>query len=78
MGKAEVGELFQNVRIMSCGCENLKKRLNYGVMCSLAKKAATLDGVNYVIYEKDGLYNFCVEGEKFEGKFVELVVPELG
>lgn len=63
---------------MSCECENLKKRLNFGVMKSLAKKAATLDRVNYVIYEKDGLFNFCVEGEKYEGKFVELVVPELG
>lgn len=63
---------------MSCECENLKKRLNFGVMKSLAKKAATLDRVNYVIYEKDGLFNFCVEGEKYEGMFVELVVPELG
>lgn len=61
---------------MSCGCENLKKRLNYGVMKSLAKKAATLDGVNYIIYEKNGLYNFCAEGEMFNGKEVERIIPE--
>lgn len=58
---------------MSCGCENLKKRLNLGLIKSLAEKAAMLDGVNYVIYEKDGLYNFTVEGESFNGKYVETV-----
>lgn len=58
---------------MSCGCENLKKRLNLGVMKSLAEKAAVLDGCEYVVYEYRGAYNFCRVGDEVKGKEVARV-----
>lgn len=58
---------------MSCGCENLKKRLDFGLMKRLAEKAAVLDGCEYVVYEYNGVYNFCRVGEEFKGREVARV-----
>lgn len=49
---------------MSCGCENKKKMCEYAHVRQLAKKAALLDGVVYVVYKNhDGTYNFDKESE---------------
>lgn len=58
---------------MSCGCENRKRMEDKARMRELAKKAAVLDGVVYVLYERDGVFGFCREGDVYEGEFVELV-----
>lgn len=58
---------------MSCGCDNLKKRLNFGVIKSLAEKASVLDGCEYVVYEYNGVYDFCRAGDEFRGKEVARV-----
>jgi hypothetical protein len=57
---------------MSCGCENLKKRMNLGLIKSLAAKAAKLDCCEYVVFEYNGVYDFCKSGEE-KGKVITRV-----
>lgn len=58
---------------MSCGCENRKRMEDIEKMRSLAKKAARMEGRVYVLYEKDGVFGFVADGEKYEGSLVEYV-----
>lgn len=58
---------------MSCGCENRQRQQDLVRMRELAKKAAKLDGVVYVLYVRDGLYCFAREDEEYKGEFVEYV-----
>ena len=58
---------------MSCGCENKKRMQDLAKMRELARKAAKLDGVVYVLYENNGVFGFCTETESYQGSFVEYV-----
>ena len=58
---------------MSCGGENKQRQQDLVRMRELAKKAAKIDGVVYVLYERNGVYCFAREDEEYEGKFVEYV-----
>lgn len=58
---------------MSCGCENRKRQADLVRMRELAKKAAKMEGRVYVLYEKNGVFGFVAEGEKYEGSMVEYV-----
>lgn len=58
---------------MSCGCENKKRLQDLCNVRELAKKAAKLEGVVYVIYEHNGVFNFVPDGCAFVGTFVEYV-----
>jgi hypothetical protein len=42
-------------------------------MRSLAKVAAKMEGRIYILYEKDGVFNFVPRGEKYNGVFVEYI-----
>lgn len=58
---------------MSCGCENRKRMEDISRMRSLAKVAAKMEGRIYILYEKDGIFNFVPRGEKYNGVFVEYI-----
>lgn len=58
---------------MSCGCDNKKRMQDLSRVRDLAKKAAKMEGVVYVIYERGGEYVFVREGEKYIGNFVEYI-----
>ena len=36
-------------------------------------KATKMEGKVYILYEKDGVFNFCPRGEMFNGKLIEYV-----
>lgn len=56
---------------MSCGCENKKIMCEWSHISELARKAAVMEGVIYVVYRKDdGTYHFGKIGES-EGMIVE-------
>lgn len=48
---------------MSCICEGNRALRNLEHMRELARKAAALDGCDYVLYSFGGLYQFCREEE---------------
>lgn len=58
---------------MGCACENKKRMADIAKMRSLARKAAKMEGKVYILYEKDGVFNFCPRGETFNGKLIEYV-----
>lgn len=56
---------------MSCGCENKKIMCEYAHISELARKAAVMEGVIYVVYKSsDGTYHFGRLGEE-NGNIVE-------
>lgn len=58
---------------MSCCCVNKKRMQDLERMRSLAKKAAKMEHKVYVLFEKDGVFNFVPEGEEFVGELVEYI-----
>ena len=58
---------------MSCGCDNKKRMQDLLKMRELAKKAAKMEGVLYVLYDNCGVYGFAKDGEEYKGNFVEYV-----
>ena len=58
---------------MNCGCESLRLSMERSRMRKLAKRAALLDGCNYVLYEYKGVYGFVRQGEEHKGRQVEIV-----
>lgn len=58
---------------MGCACENKKRMADIAKMRSLARKAAKMEGKVYILYEKDGVFNFCPRVEMFNGKLIEYV-----
>lgn len=42
-------------------------------MRNLAKRAARMEHKVYVLYERNGVFNFVPEGEEFLGELVEYV-----
>lgn len=57
---------------MSCGCDNLKRRMDLSRVRNLALIASKMEGKDYVIYYSNGLYEFAEEG-KGKGKIVERI-----
>lgn len=55
---------------MSCGCENKKIMCEYAHISELARKAAVMEGVIYVVYKRGGTYHFGRIGE-VNGDIVE-------
>lgn len=54
---------------MSCACENKKRMADIARMRDLAHKAAVMDGVVYVLFErKDGTFGFVSEGTEYDGE----------
>lgn len=61
---------------MSCICEGNKIIREKEHMRDLAKKAAKMDGVVYVLVYEDGIYRFCQETEvSNKDNIVELIYP---
>lgn len=58
---------------MSCSCENRKRLEDIEYIRSLAKKMAKMEGCIYVLYEKNGIFNFVPDGKEYDGIFIEYV-----
>ena len=59
---------------MGCACENKKRMADIAKMRSLARKAAKMEGKVYILYEKDGVFQFFArEAKMFNGKLIEYV-----
>lgn len=58
-----------------CCCEGNKalKELNH--MRGVALKAAKMDECVYILYKQGDIYKFCREDEKYNGIFIEYVLP---
>ena len=58
-----------------CFCEGNKALKDLEHIRKIAEKAAKMDNSAYIIYKTGEIYNFCKEGEKFNGILTEYVLP---
>lgn len=59
----------------TCICEGNKRLKELVHIRSIAEKAAKMDECVYILYKFGDIYRFCKDGERYNGEFVEYILP---